>query len=461
MAQRLIKTNAPDWGRPLRASFLAWVMAVGALASGATFAASLDEVVQQGRQLIGKGDNSQAFEVLQAEEMSFAGSPEFDYWLGVAAVRSGKASLGLLALDRLLLIQPNHAGGRLERAFALIQLGMLDQADEELNQLQTLNPPKKAAGVIQQYRSAIAKKRHQENSPSHLFTLGAGAGYDSNVNSAPSDYVLELFDGLFQSRISNEASTFGDLRLQYVGLVPVDKVNSMQFVLSGQSRQYANSSLDAYSLGLIQGQVNWRYSPSADLVINSRGELVRVYSGSPYEGLFTQYGLRSAVDIPVLLESRLELAGGWKTQGYDAATANDLDALTLEAGLKMPLNSQWQLQSQLTYEYEAAGERDGGDASRVKALLGVDYKHNPSHKMRFAVNGQWVDYKEKGFALYNDFVAVSRQDQSLQGSAEWTWIMSPELSLSTQGSYRQQTASLDFFEYSQFSVSSNLTYLWR
>lgn len=445
----------------LKLRFFIGSVLLSALLVSPVWASDLDKILQNGRTLVASGQNEEAFKALQSAELNYAGTPEFDYWLGVAAVRSGNASLGLLALDRLLLVQPNHAGGRLERALALIQLGMLEQADAELSTLQEMSPPPKAEEVIHRYRLAIARQRDQRSEPSHFVSLGFGVGYDSNVNSAPSDYTLELFGGLFQSEVSDEGSAFTDVRMQYSGNAPVNKLHSIQWGLSGFSRHYAKSNLSAYDLGVIQGRGNWRYSPSEDLVVNSYGDLIRVYSGSPRKGLFSQYGIGSSVSVPVLLESRLTLGLGWYEREYDRASVNDLNAFAFEWGLMVPLNSQWQLSSDLSYEQERADRRDGGNSANVKAQFGLDYKHNPAHQMRFSLSKEWVKYKEKGFALYNDFVPASRRDQNIQGAAEWVWTVNPQLIVSTQGSFRRQHASLDFFEYNQFSVSSNLTYLWR
>lgn len=445
-----------------RAVGLRWSLGLSLMVcSFSASAVELPDLLDKGRGLIAEGSNEEAFQTFQAEELEYAGVPSYDYWFGVSAIRAGHASLGLLALDRLLLVQPEHAGGRLERAFALLQLGMLDEADDELDQLQQMNPPEKAAEVIKRYRSLIAEKRTQDERPSHVVVVGSGLGYDSNVNSAPSDYLLDLFGGLFQSRVSGEDSTFSDFRLQYMANVPVDAIHSVQFVFGGQSRAHHKSSLDPYNLGLIQGQAVWRYSPSADLVVNTRGELVRVYSGASYDGLFTQYGLSSSVDIPVFLESRLELGGGLRSVRYDTGEANDADEISLLSGLTVPLSSQVQVGSELTFEHEQADDRDGGSANRIKAQLDLNYKLNLKHRLQVSLSSQWVNYQDKGFGVYNDFVPVSRRDRSFQGGAEWLWAITPSLSLTTQAGYRQQTSSLEFFEYNQFSVSSNLNYLWR
>ena len=66
------------------------------------------------KNLLAQGENQSAYSQLRVTELEHSGEPEFDYWLGVSALRAGEPSHALMALDRAILRQPNHAGARME-----------------------------------------------------------------------------------------------------------------------------------------------------------------------------------------------------------------------------------------------------------------------------------------------------------------------------------------------------------
>ncbi|WP_146060016.1 hypothetical protein [Oceanospirillum linum] len=73
--------------------------------------APLADVLRGAQQVLSEGDTAAALTLLSAAEAEYAGVPEFDYLMGLAAVRSGQPSVGIFVLDRLLQVQPDHAGG--------------------------------------------------------------------------------------------------------------------------------------------------------------------------------------------------------------------------------------------------------------------------------------------------------------------------------------------------------------
>ena len=71
------------------------------------------------------GDAEGAYrELLQLEER-FAGTPEFDYLLGLAALESGRPDAATFAFERALTVDPNFFGARLDmaRAYYALQSG--------------------------------------------------------------------------------------------------------------------------------------------------------------------------------------------------------------------------------------------------------------------------------------------------------------------------------------------------
>ncbi len=77
--------------------------------------AQMAPAVQDIKSLIEQGRFEDAFNLgLKNDQLS--GDPLYDYYFGIAAVDSGRASLGVLALERVLLSNPLNDLARLELA---------------------------------------------------------------------------------------------------------------------------------------------------------------------------------------------------------------------------------------------------------------------------------------------------------------------------------------------------------
>lgn len=153
------------------------------LCSAAVFAADAD--LQKAQELMKQGRPSDAFALLDPLEDSRAGDVEFDYLLGISALDSGKADRATLAFERVLAVNPNFAGARLDMARALFQLGDLPRAKTEFEAVLGQNPPDQARSVIAQYLDAIEKAEKAKNRRISGY-LELVVGRDDNVNNSTS-----------------------------------------------------------------------------------------------------------------------------------------------------------------------------------------------------------------------------------------------------------------------------------
>ena len=448
---------------PIRGFLLVAILVMCGLGVGLAKAAEpISRLLSEGQKSLAAGKPREALDLLLPAEIDYAGTPEYDYLLGIAAVRAGEPSIGLLVLDRLLMVEPQHAGGRLERAIALLQLGQVESADKEFAALEAMNPPDKAAKMIKQYRDHIALRKRQKSDPSYTFILGSGLGYDSNVNSAPVDYVLEIFGGLFQTRISEQDSGFYDVKAQYMGDYPLDAKNSIQLTAALQNRFYHKTAVEGYNLSVFQASGNWRYKPTLDLSVNTGLDVARVFTGKPLETLFDQFGVRSGVVRPIFNESLLSLSGMARASRYIDHSDSDFNMLGTELSLVTPMNTHWSLRFSANLEREFAdGDRDGGDAWRTRLQMTSEYRLNNKQKLLLNLTYQRLNYEAEGFEFYNQLVAVSRTDHSLQAGATFVWLPSRNWLVSTEARYRDQSSSIDFFELDQLTANVNVSYLWR
>ena len=154
-----------------------------------------DEVIDRAKYLMAQGKPAEAFALLEPLESQRAGDIEFDYLLGTAALDSGKLDRATIALERVLVVNPNLAGARLDLARAHFAMGSDDLAKAEFETVLTEAPPDNVKIIVGQYLAAI-EARQKKNQPALVGYVEAGGGYDSNVTTVGNGFsggVLQAY----------------------------------------------------------------------------------------------------------------------------------------------------------------------------------------------------------------------------------------------------------------------------
>lgn len=169
----------------LRYSGVIWA-AFLLLTVNTAFAAPADDV----KALIEKGDSAAAY-ALGKKYPQELGIPVFDFYFGVAAVDSGHAGEGVLALERYVINFPNNLQARLELARGYFVLGEDLRAKEEFTDILKTNPPSDVVANIDRYLDAIRARESTYRTTSAVF-VEFGLGYDTNINGGASGANVSL-----------------------------------------------------------------------------------------------------------------------------------------------------------------------------------------------------------------------------------------------------------------------------
>jgi tetratricopeptide (TPR) repeat protein len=212
--------------------------------------------VEQAEALLKAGNPAAAYTLLEPLEDKYAGIPRFDYLLGVAALDSGKADKATLAFERVLAVEPNFAGARLDMARAYFQLGDLSRAKAEFNAVLEQDPPPAARQTIARYLQAIDER---DKAKKTLFTgyIEGTLGRDSNVNNSTSQSsitVPALGNLVFTLDPTNvkRADTYG---LLTAGADVAHEINPNFAIFAGGVGRYReNSSEDRFNYKSIEGR---------------------------------------------------------------------------------------------------------------------------------------------------------------------------------------------------------------
>ncbi len=162
-----------------------WLL-VALMSTGPSFAAPADEV----KALLDKGNAAAAY-ALGKNHPDQLGNPQFDFYFGVAAIDSGHAGEGVLALERYVINFPNNVNARLELARGYFVMGDDLRAREEFNAVLTAKPPAPVVANIERFLDALRSRESTYRTTTGLF-VEAGFGYDSNVNGGVGSANINL-----------------------------------------------------------------------------------------------------------------------------------------------------------------------------------------------------------------------------------------------------------------------------
>lgn len=154
-------------------------------------AGALEKLLSNATALLNKGKPAEAFALLQPRDFEFAGNSRFDYLLGISALDSGHPDKATLAFERVLAVDPNFAGARLDMARAYFHLGDMARAQTEFDAVLKQDPPEGARITIEKYLNAIAAAEQAKKTHYSGYAEG-GFGHDSNVNNSSSQAEIPV-----------------------------------------------------------------------------------------------------------------------------------------------------------------------------------------------------------------------------------------------------------------------------
>nr|WP_290698251.1 hypothetical protein [Halomonas sp. UBA3074] len=427
--------------------------------------------------LLAHGESLSAYSQLQAIELEHSGKPEFDYWLGVTALRAGEPSHALMALERAILRQPNHAGARMERVAALVQLDQTGAAEREIEQLRALSPPSDAQAAIARFQAVIEQRQQAKNGPQHQGLLGVDIGYDSNPQRFPNeitidpppptpkmlDIINDLLDFGFKRSppkvYSRDASTYQRLQGSYQGTLPIDAQSRWRISTTGQAQRYTEMTAQDYDLTLVQAQFGYQRDLASQRTVTLNGSALQGWSGPSQSRLLTRWG--SGVDLrhPIGLDSELTWQFDAQHNRFSAAN-NNYDSGRL--GVQLVTNHtalRTRLTAQIEHEW-AVGMRDGGDLLHLLLGAGIDYPLSNRHLIRANLNHRIRTYQEDGYAPFNEFSATTRRDRIWQARLSWLHQFNTDWLLEASADVERRRSSVNFFDTRRSQTQLALRYLF-
>lgn len=145
---------------------------------------------QRIQNLIAQGQAQQALSELLLFGSGPYGQAEFDYLLGVAALEAGQYALALESLERVVLVNPQHAGAWLDLALAHYRLGDYEAARLMMRHVQDHFSPTPA--LSSQLNRLQQQLKWAPYTRDWLIELSTHLGYVKNANAGLNNLTFSL-----------------------------------------------------------------------------------------------------------------------------------------------------------------------------------------------------------------------------------------------------------------------------
>ena len=403
--------------------------------------------------LMRKSDFNTAYQLLEPLESANAGSLEYDYLFGVAAVESNNLTRGAFALERVLAEKPNHLDARAEMAKAHFLLGELETSKAEFKNVLQENPDEKTKSSIEKLLAAIEKV--EGTSTSFSAYLDAGIGWDSNVSSAPNlqSIGVPAFGGLvvqLDTSSLEKADTFMNLAAGVSFRHPITKqlgafggigVNGH---INSDQTAFDNDTLDL-NLGLqyVQNQHNFSVGLQDNHFYLDSARFRHAYGASAQwlynVDAFNQAGVYGQF-------SRLDYAGNSITNadrkiiGINAAHAFQVDYKpvmygSIYGGREDARETQMNFLSQDVLGLRAGGQLSFSDQWQLSALMSVEQRNNDENQ---------------------PFFLKKRQDNQYDASLGLSYVPARDWSIKSQIGYTKNDSNISLYHNDRTVVSVNI-----
>ncbi len=426
--------------------FCLWVTGNGALA------ADLD--LEKADALMKQGKAAEAYSLLEPLEFEQSGNIKFDYLLGIAALDSGKPDKATLAFERVLAVDPNFAGARIDMGRAYFQLGDFTRAKTEFETVLTQNPPPAARATIDNYLAAIEKQESAKKTKATGY-IEASVGHDSNVNYATS-----------QSQIAVPALGNLIFTLNATGVKAPD--DYLGFAFGGEINHQATSTFGLYAGADVHTRSNntqdrfdyTSFDARAGVALGEGANVVRLgVLGGRYDldgktnrdtsGVNAEW--RHLINPANQVSAFAQLA---RFRFEPTISVNDFDQSTYGVNwLGVVNDGKGLVSASLFTGDERAPERaDGG--KRFNGLrLGGQVQLNEKTELFAGLGAQLSKYQLANAAFSSPTESVTRDDKQYDANLGINWHYDKVWTLRPQISYIRNNSNIVIYQFDRTDVS--------
>lgn len=411
------------------------------------------------KRLIEQHKAEQAWKLLAPHEFELAGNERYDYLLGLAALESGRPARATLAFERVLAVDPDHAGARLDMARAYYALGDYPRALAEIKIVQHLNPPLAARLTIARYLAAIDEHMHGPRVKVTGYAEGS-LGYDSNVNAAPglTSVFVPLFGVNFNLAATSVKQSASFAALGAGGQLSYPVGHDLSVLATGDLYQRANSRYSAFGYRSADFGLGVQHLSDRDRVRATLGNNDYVLDDADYRHIHSvNLDWRRQVDAHTQVGVFAQDARIRYVQ--EALRSNSSDMVLYGVGALHEIDAAARLiafGSVYRGDDRATDGRIDGDRRIYGLRLGVQRALSADADAYASLTWQRSKYNKDNVI----FSALRRdaEDDLLLGVA---WRVTPVWTLRPEVAYTRNDSNIAIDKYDRYVVSFTLRRDWR
>lgn len=411
-----------------------------------------DESLRKAREFLDAKQYGKAYALLEPEADARAGEPEFDYLLGIAALDSGRATVAVFALERVLLAQPDNAGARAELARAHLRLGEHDQARHEFENVKRSELPASVERTIDDYLAALELAAGRAQTVYDIF-VQTGLGYDENVNAATdvSQVAVPVLGGLLLSldRTGRETdSAIWNIAAGFGVSTPVFNNEALRFF--GRIRYDERLALDQneFATRTFGGNGGYRYSVGPHQ-FSLGAQVQRFYvDGDPNRDLFGgtlqwQYSLSKRTQITAF--------GQAAALRFPGQEVRDVDRYTGGIGVAHAFDVRGQ---PVLFFSGYGGTEDEVEEQRPdqgRTLWGLRLGGQYSLTRKLVAYGNF-SFEDSDYGRFDPIFLESRDDEFFDVTAGLRFALSRHWSIRPEVRYSENDSTLVVNDYDRINV---------
>lgn len=423
-----------------------WVAGNSALAA--------DPDLAKAEALMKQGKAAEAYSLLEPFEFEQSGNIKFDYLLGIAALDSGKPDKATIAFERVLAVDRNFAGARIDMGRAYYQLGDFSRAKTEFEAVLAQNPPPAARATIDNYLVAIEKQESAGKTKGTGY-FEASVGHDTNVNFATS-----------QGQIAVPALGNLVFTLNPTGVKAPD--DYLGFALGGEISHQANPGLGLYAGADVRSRSNSTQDRFNSTSYDARGGVAlgegkNVFRLTALAGKYELDGRTNRDTSGASAEWRhlvdtanqLSVFGQFARYRFESAiNVNNFDQSTYGASwLGVVDDGKGLVMASLYAGDERAPLRADGGKRFSGLRLGGQVKLGDRSELFGGLGAQFSKYELANAAFSSPTASVTRDDKQYDANLGINWHYDKLWTVRPQISHIRNNSNIDIYKFDRTDVS--------
>lgn len=435
----------------LAIGFCLWVTGNSALAA--------DPDLDKADALMKQGKAAEAYALLEPFEFEQSGSIKFDYLLGIAALDSGKPDKATLAFERVLAMDPNFLGARIDMGRAYFQLGDITRAKTEFETVLTQNPPPAAKATIDNYLAAIEKQESAKRTKVTGYFEGT-VGHDTNVNFATSQSqiaVPALGNLIFTLNPTGVKSADDYLGSGFGGEVNHQVNPTLGLFAGADVRARANNTQRAFNSFSVDGRAGVALGEGANVV--RLGVLAGKFDLNGKANRDTS-GINAEWRHLINPANQLSAFGQHARYRFEPTiSVNDFNQSTYGVNwLHIFNDGKAMFTASLFTGDERAPERaDGG--KRFNGLrLGGQVQLNEKAELFAGLGAQFSKYELANAAFSSPTESLTRDDKQYDANLGMNWHYDKAWTVRPQIAYIRNNSNIVIYQFDRTDVSVTIRY---